>query len=39
VRHEVHGELLMIVAVVVASRKTTQYRCRVCFTLAKMDAC
>jgi len=39
VLHEVHGELLMIVAVVVASRKTTQYRCRVCFTLAKMDAC
>ena len=34
-RHEVHGELLMIVAVVVASRKTNQYRCRVCFTLAE----
>ncbi len=35
VRHEVHGEPLMIAAVVVASRKTNQYRCRVCFTFAE----
>ena len=34
VRHEVHGKLL-IAAVVVASRKTNQYRRRVCFTLAE----